>query len=101
MCGYGKVSAAVQMPIPLLYGTRRVQSTHHAHQQHLPIRQGFTRHSGMHFVYRGSPWQKWNELGIHFDAITSTGFMASSVRLSWWHAIAEQAALGTDIYVDP
>lgn len=31
MCGYGKVSAAVQMPI-LLYGTRRVQSAHHAHQ---------------------------------------------------------------------
>ena len=45
--------------------------------------------------------QKWNELGIHFDAIT-TGFMASERQAKLVARYCrEQAALGTDIYVDP
>ena len=40
MCGYGKVSAAVQMPILSYMG--------------LDVFNLPTMHSGMHFVYRGS-----------------------------------------------
>ena len=45
--------------------------------------------------------QKWDELGIHFDAIT-TGFLASEEQArTVAHYCREQAQQGTEIFVDP
>ena len=98
MCGYGKVSAAVQMPILSYMGydvfnlpTMLISNT-------FPY--------GKYAILECSSYieealTKWNELGIHFDAIT-TGFMASEQQAKLVASYCrEQAALGTDIYVDP
>ena len=73
MCGYGKVSAAVQMPI-LSYMGHDVYN--------LPTMLiSNTFPYGKYAILESTSYieealQKWNELGIHFDAIT-TGFMVS------------------------
>lgn len=98
MCGYGKVSAAVQMPIFSYMGhdvfnlpTMLISNT-------FP----YGKYAILECTsYIEEAVQKWNELGIHFDAIT-TGFMASEEQA---RVVArycrEQAAQGTEIYVDP
>ena len=98
MCGYGKVSAAVQMPIFSYMGhdvfnlpTMLISNT-------FP----YGKYAILDCTsYIEEAVQKWNELGIHFDAIT-TGFMPSEQqgRLVARYC-REQAALGTDIFVDP
>ena len=98
MCGYGKVAAAVQMPILSYMGydvfnlpTMLISNT-------FPY--------GKYAIMESTPYieealQKWDELGIHFDAIT-TGFMASEYQAK---LVADycrrQAKQGTDIFVDP
>lgn len=98
MCGYGKVSAAVQMPI-LSYMGHDVYN--------LPtILISNTFPYGKYAILESTSYieealQKWNELGIHFDAIT-TGFMASEHQAQLVaRYCAQQAALGTHIFVDP
>ena len=73
MCGYGKVSAAVQMPILSYMGhdvfnlpTMLISNT-------FP----YGKYAILECTsYIEEALQKWNELGIHFDAIT-TGFIPS------------------------
>ncbi len=98
MCGYGKVAAAVQMPILSYMGhdvfnlpTMLISNT-------FPY--------GKYAVMESTPYiedaiSKWQQLGIHFDAIT-TGFIPSEkqARLVANYCRA-QAAQGTDIFVDP
>ena len=98
MCGYGKVSAAVQMPI-LSYMGHDVYN--------LPTMLiSNTFPYGKYAILESTSYieealQKWNELGIHFDAIT-TGFMASEHQAQLVaRYCAQQAALGTHIFVDP
>ncbi len=98
MCGYGKVAAAVQMPILSYMGhdvfnlpTMLVSNT-------FP----YGKYAILESTdYIAEALKKWHELGFRFDAIT-TGFMASErqARLVS-HYCREQAALGTRIYVDP
>ena len=98
MCGYGKVAAAVQMPILSYMGhdvfnlpTMLISNT-------FP----YGKYAIMESTsYIEEALQKWNELGIHFDAIT-TGFMASEQQAQIVARYCrEQAAQGTDIFVDP
>ncbi len=98
MCGYGKVSAAVQMPI-LSYMGHDVYN--------LPTMLiSNTFPYGKYAILESTSYieealQKWNELGIHFDAIT-TGFMASEHQAQLVaRYCAQQAALDTHIFVDP
>ena len=73
MCGYGKVSAAVQIPILSYMGhdvfnlpTMLISNT-------FP----YGKYAILECTsYIEEALQKWNELGIHFDAIT-TGFIPS------------------------
>ena len=68
MCGYGKVSAAVQMPILSYMGhdvfnlpTMLISNT-------FP----YGKYAVMESTsYMKDAMQKWDELGIHFDAITT------------------------------
>lgn len=98
MCGYGKVSAAVQMPIFSYMGhdvfnlpTMLISNTF-PYGKYAILECTF---------YIEEAVQKWNELGIHFDAIT-TGFMASEHQAQVVARYCrEQAAQGTEIYVDP
>lgn len=98
MCGYGKVAAAAQMPILSYMGhdvfnlpTLLISNT-------FP----YGKYAMMESTdYIAEALQKWNELGIRFDAIT-TGFMASERQAELLaHYCREQAALGTKIFVDP
>lgn len=98
MCGYGKVAAAAQMPIFSYMGhdvftlpTMLISNT-------FPYgKYAILESTG----YISEALQKWNELGFHFDAIT-TGFMASERQAQIVAQYCrEQAALGTAIYVDP
>ena len=98
MCGYGKVSAAVQMPI-LSYMGHDVYN--------LPTMLiSNTFPYGKYAILESTSYieealQKWNELGIHFDAIT-TGFMVSEHQAQIVAAYCrQQAEKGTDIFVDP
>ena len=85
MCGYGKVSAAVQMPILSYMGLDVFNLPTMLISNTFP----YGKYAILECTsYIEEALQKWNELGIHFDAIT-TGFMASGVRRSWWHVIAE------------
>lgn len=98
MCGYGKVAAAVQVPILSYMGhdvfnlpTMLISNT-------FP----YGKYAIMESTsYIEEALQKWNELGIHFDAIT-TGFLASEhqakIVAKYCH---DQANMGTDIFVDP
>ena len=98
MCGYGKVAAAVQVPILSYMGhdvfnlpTMLISNT-------FP----YGKYALMESTsYIEETLQKWNELGIHFDAIT-TGFLASehqaNIVAKYCH---DQANCGTDIFVDP
>lgn len=98
MCGYGKVAAAVQMPIFSYMGhdvfnlpTMLISNT-------FPY--------GKYAILEGTDYivealEKWNELGFRFDAIT-TGFMASEKQAQMVARYCrEQAAMGTAVYVDP
>ena len=98
MCGYGKVSAAVQMPILSYMGhdvfnlpTMLISNT-------FP----YGKYAILECTsYIEEALQKWNELGIHFDAIT-TGFIPSEQQAQLIARYCrEQAALGTEIFVDP
>lgn len=98
MCGYGKVSAAVQMPILSYMGhdvfnlpTMLISNT-------FP----YGKYAVMESTsYMKDAMQKWDELGIHFDAIT-TGFLASEEQAKMVaHYCREQAEQGTEIFVDP
>lgn len=98
MCGYGKVAAAVQMPILSYMGhdvfnlpTMLISNT-------FP----YGKYAVMESTsYIEEALQKWNELGIHFDAIT-TGFMASEQQARMVASYCrQQAAMGTAVYVDP
>lgn len=98
MCGYGKVSAAVQMPILSYMGhdvfnlpTMLISNT-------FP----YGKYAILECTsYIEEALQKWNELGIHFDAIT-TGFIPSEHQAQLIARYCrQQAALGTDIFVDP
>ncbi len=98
MCGYGKVAAAVQMPILSYMGhdvfnlpTMLISNT-------FPYGKYAIMEST---AYMEDALHKWNELGIHFDAIT-TGFMASVHQAQLVASYCrEQSALGADIFVDP
>lgn len=98
MCGYGKVSAAVQMPILSYMGLDVFNLPTMLISNTFP----YGKYAILECTsYIEEALQKWNELGIHFDAIT-TGFMASERQAKLVaHYCREQAALGTDIYVDP
>lgn len=98
MCGYGKVAAACQMPILSYMGhdifnlpTMLISNT-------FPY--------GKYAILESTDYirealEKWNELGFHFDAIT-TGFIPSLKQAEIiTHYCREQAALGTKIFVDP
>lgn len=98
MCGYGKVAAAVQMPILSYMGhdvfnlpTLLISNT-------FP----YGKYAMLESTdYIADALQKWNELGFRFDAIT-TGFMASERQAELLaHYCREQAALGTKVFVDP
>lgn len=98
MCGYGKVAAAVQMPILSYMGhdvfnlpTMLISNT-------FP----YGKYAIMESTsYIEEALGKWNELGIRFDAIT-TGFMASRHQAEVVSKYCrQQAALGTEIFVDP
>lgn len=98
MCGYGKVAAAVQMPIFSYMGhdvfnlpTMLISNT-------FP----YGKYAILESTdYISEALQKWNQLGFHFDAIT-TGFMASERQAQIVAQYCrEQAALGTAVYVDP
>lgn len=98
MCGYGKVAAAVQMPIFSYMGhdvfnlpTMLISNT-------FP----YGRYAIMESTeYIAEALEKWNELGFRFDAIT-TGFMASEKQAQMVACYCrEQAAMGTAVYVDP
>ena len=98
MCGYGKVAAAVQMPILSYMGhdvftlpTMLISNT-------FP----YGKYAMMESTsYIEEALQKWNELGIRFDAIT-TGFMASEHQAQIVAAYCrQQVAQGTDVFVDP
>ena len=98
MCGYGKVSAAVQMPILSYMGCEVYNLPTMLISNTFPYGKYATLECTS---YMEEALQKWNELGIHFDAIT-TGFMASEQQAKLVaHYCSEQAALGTDIFVDP
>lgn len=98
MCGYGKVAASVQMPILSYMGhdvftlpTMLISNT-------FPYGKYATMEST---PYIEEALQKWNELGIHFDAIT-TGFMASEQQAQIVAGYCrEQSQRGTTIFVDP
>ena len=98
MCGYGKVSAAVQMPILSYMGLDVFNLPTMLISNTFP----YGKYAILECTsYIEEALQKWNELGIHFDAIT-TGFMASERQAKLVARYCrEQAALGTDIYVDP
>lgn len=98
MCGYGKVAAAVQMPIFSYMGhdvfnlpTMLISNT-------FP----YGKYAIMESTsYIEEALTKWNELGFRFDAIT-TGFMASEHQAQLVAQYCrEQAAMGTAVYVDP
>ena len=98
MCGYGKVAAAVQMPILSYMGydvfnlpTMLISNT-------FP----YGKYAIMECTaYMEEALQKWDQLGIHFDAI-ATGFMVSEHQAELVAAYCRrQAAHGTDIFVDP
>lgn len=73
MCGYGKVSAAVQMPILSYMGLDVFNLPTMLISNTFP----YGKYAILECTsYIEEALQKWNELGIHFDAIT-TGFMAS------------------------
>ena len=98
MCGYGKVSAAVQMPILSYMGWEVYNLPTMLISNTFP----YGKYAILECTsYIGEALQKWNELGIHFDAIT-TGFMVSEqqARLVARYC-REQAAQGTEIFVDP
>lgn len=98
MCGYGKVAAAVQMPIFSYMGhdvfnlpTMLISNT-------FPYGKYAILESTDYIV---EALGKWNEMGFRFDAIT-TGFMASEKQAQMVAQYCrEQAAFGTAIYVDP
>lgn len=98
MCGYGKVSAAVQMPILSYMGLDVFNLPTMLISNTFP----YGKYAILECTsYIEEALQKWNELGIHFDVIT-TGFMASERQAKLVARYCrEQAALGTDIYVDP
>lgn len=98
MCGYGKVAASVQMPIFSYMGhdvfnlpTMLISNT-------FP----YGKYAMMESTdYIADALKKWNELGFHFDAIT-TGFIPSEKQAQMIALYCrEQAATGTAIYVDP
>lgn len=98
MCGYGKVAAAVQMPIFSYMGhdvfnlpTMLISNT-------FP----YGKYAILESTdYIAEALRKWNELGFRFDAIT-TGFMASEKQAQLVaNYCREQAAMGTAVYVDP
>lgn len=98
MCGYGKVAAAVQMPILSYMGhdvfnlpTMLISNTFPYGKYAIQECTSYIEEALL----------KWNELGIHFDAIT-TGFMASEHQAKIVARYCrQQASLGTDIFVDP
>ena len=98
MCGYGKVSAAVQMPILSYMGLDVFNLPTMLISNTFP----YGKYAILECTsYIKEALQKWNELGIHFDAIT-TGFMPSEQQAKMVARYCrEQAAQGTDIYVDP
>ena len=98
MCGYGKVSAAVQMPILSYMGLDVFNLPTMLISNTFP----YGKYAILECTsYMEEALQKWNELGIHFDAIT-TGFMASEQQAKLVARYCRnQAAQGTDIYVDP
>ena len=98
MCGYGKVAAAVQMPILSYMGhdvfnlpTMLVSNT-------FP----YGKYAILESTdYIAEALQKWSELGFRFDAIV-TGFMASERQAQMVARYCrEQAAMGTRVFVDP
>lgn len=98
MCGYGKVSAAVQMPILSYMGLDVFNLPTMLISNTFPYGKYAILESTS---YMEEALQKWNELGIHFDAIT-TGFMASEHQAQLVARYCrQQAEKGTDIFVDP
>ncbi len=98
MCGYGKVSAAVQMPILSYMGWEVYNLPTMLISNTFP----YGKYAILECTsYIEEALQKWNELGIHFDAIT-TGFIASEQQAKMIARYCrEQAAQGTEIFVDP
>lgn len=98
MCGYGKVAAAVQMPILSYMG----HDVYNLPTMLISNTFPYGKYAIMESTsYMEDALQKWNELGIHFDAIT-TGFLASEKQAQLVsHYCSQQAAQGTDIFVDP
>lgn len=98
MCGYGKVAAAAQMPILSYMGhdvfnlpTMLISNT-------FPYGKYALQENTEYIV---DALDKWNQLGISFDAI-ATGFIPSERQARMIADYCrEQAALGTAIYVDP
>lgn len=98
MCGYGKVAAAVQMPIFSYMGHNVFNLPTMLISNTFPYGKYAILEST---EYISEALQKWNELGFRFDAIT-TGFMASERQAQLVAQYCrEQAALGTKVYVDP
>lgn len=98
LCGYGKVSAAVQMPILSYMGLDVYNLPTMLISNTFP----YGKYAILECTsYIKEALQKWNELGIHFDAIT-TGFIPSESQAQWVaNYCREQAQQGTKIYVDP
>ena len=98
MCGYGKVAAAVQMPILSYMG----HDVYNLPTMLISNTFPYGKYAIMESTsYMEDALQKWNELGIHFDAIT-TGFLSSEKQAQLVsHYCSQQAAQGTDIFVDP
>lgn len=98
MCGYGKVAAAVQMPILSYMG----HDVYNLPTMLISNTFPYGKYAIMESTsYMEDALQKWNELGIHFDAIT-TGFLASEKQAQLVSRYcSQQAAQGTDIFVDP
>lgn len=99
LCCAGKVAAAVQMPILSYMGfnvyvlpTMLISNT-------FPYGKYATMDST---AYMEHALEKWKELGVHFDAIT-TGFMASEhqAKMVAEYCRQQTALEDTTIYVDP
>ena len=98
MCGYGKVAAAVQMPILSYMGHDVFNLPTMLVSNPFP----YGKYAVLDSTdYIADALRTWDELGFRFDAIT-TGFMTSErqARLVSRYC-REQEALGTKVFVDP
>lgn len=98
MCGYGKVAAAVQMPILSYMG----HDTFNLPTMLISNTFPYGKYAMLESTdYISEALEKWNELGFRFDAIT-TGFIPSERQAAMVARYCrEQAAFGTNVFVDP